>query len=209
MIGMDCKNCNSEFLVFPSNLDRQFCSHKCYTDFRKYPKAEKHPNWNGGMTEFICEYCGCKFKAYKTHKRNKKVFCSNRCANTSNKTGFKKGHIVHPKSIEFIKKYHETHKGKDHPRWKGGIRRRKWIYGSEDKSWDTIREEILSLDNHKCVVCGNIEKLNIHHFIPFRYEGKTETDNLVTLCQHCHRSWESFFDYCRKNNILFTFERVN
>ena len=54
--------------------------------------------------------------------------------------------------------------------------------------WLTIREEALIRDNHKCVVCGK-PATQVHH-IHLRSKRKDliyEINNLVSLCDRCHR----------------------
>lgn len=48
-----------------------------------------------------------------------------------------------------------------------------------------IKKEILKRDNHCCQLCGNVEKLSIHHIIP---NGSATSINLVTLCKYCHQA---------------------
>lgn len=57
-----------------------------------------------------------------------------------------------------------------------------------------LRERILERDNYTCQVCGNsiFEEpnllLEVDHIIPISKGGKTEEDNLRTLCWRCNRS---------------------
>ena len=40
-----------------------------------------------------------------------------------------------------------------------------------------------------CKNCGAIKKLNIHHIIPLRMQaGSSDTDNLMVLCEGCHKN---------------------
>jgi len=60
---------------------------------------------------------------------------------------------------------------------------------------DTLRGEVLRRDGSKCVKCGwhpsdwnkaDPRNLELHHKIPHKEGGKTEADNLATLCNVCH-----------------------
>ena len=57
-----------------------------------------------------------------------------------------------------------------------------------------LREHILKRDNYTCCNCGNsISKepnllLEIDHIIPVSKGGRTEEENLQTLCWRCNRS---------------------
>jgi hypothetical protein len=52
-----------------------------------------------------------------------------------------------------------------------------------------VREYVLFRDNHTCQWCGGTSKdpiLNVHH-IESRKTGGDRPDNLITLCERCHR----------------------
>ena len=50
------------------------------------------------------------------------------------------------------------------------------------------RDAVLDRDNHKCVICGSIENLEVHHIKMFSQfpEERLNIDNGVTLCRRCH-----------------------
>lgn len=53
-----------------------------------------------------------------------------------------------------------------------------------------LRFDVLKRDNYKCQICGRTQKdgvkLHVDHIIPIAKGGKTELDNLQTLCQDCN-----------------------
>ncbi|TDO06519.1 HNH endonuclease [Mycobacterium sp. BK086] len=57
----------------------------------------------------------------------------------------------------------------------------------------TLRMRVLKRDNYRCVICGrrpgdHIDlELHVHHLIPWRIDGPTAEENLVTLCGTCHK----------------------
>lgn len=60
-----------------------------------------------------------------------------------------------------------------------------------DKMNDQLRYEIMKRDKFRCVLCGRNAiddgvKLHIDHFIPIAFGGKTEYNNLRTLCEECN-----------------------
>lgn len=49
-----------------------------------------------------------------------------------------------------------------------------------------VRLEILERDNYKCVECGSIHMLNVHHIKERCQGGDNSKENLETLCYECH-----------------------
>jgi len=49
-----------------------------------------------------------------------------------------------------------------------------------------LRVEVLERDEYQCVQCGSDGFLQIDHIIPFQDGGKTQKDNLQTLCRGCN-----------------------
>lgn len=80
-------------------------------------------------------------------------------------------------------------RGERNPGWTGG-----WIpyYGP---NWDTRRKKTFQRDGGICVLCGGQTKqMDVHHQIPFSkcadYVEANSFDNLITVCQKCHRILE-------------------
>ena len=62
--------------------------------------------------------------------------------------------------------------------------------GEQMGFWNT-REYVLARDNHRCQCCHGKSKdsvLNVHH-IESRQTGGNSPDNLVTLCETCHKAY--------------------
>ena len=57
-----------------------------------------------------------------------------------------------------------------------------------------LREAIKNRDNYTCCICGNSVLhepnllLEVDHIIPVSRGGKTEANNLQTLCWRCNRA---------------------
>lgn len=53
-----------------------------------------------------------------------------------------------------------------------------------------LRHKVLERDHYRCVHCGasaiDGAKLHVDHIIPIAHGGKTELDNLQTLCEACN-----------------------
>ena len=60
----------------------------------------------------------------------------------------------------------------------------------EQKGFWNVREYVLYRDNHTCQHCGKNKKviLNVHH-IESRKFGGNRPDNLITLCEKCHKDY--------------------
>ena len=71
-----------------------------------------------------------------------------------------------------------------------GIAGTQYQQGPQMNFWNT-REYVLFRDNHKCQCCHGKSKdpvLNVHH-IESRQTGGNSPDNLVTLCETCHKDY--------------------
>jgi len=84
--------------------------------------------------------------------------------------------------------------GENSGTWNGG---KKTYYG---ENWLSQRRKVRKRDNYTCQKCGITEdeygqELSVHHIIPFVYfDNYTEAnkeDNLVSVCEPCHRKIHS------------------
>jgi len=63
-----------------------------------------------------------------------------------------------------------------------------------------LRMKIIKREGYKCAICGRSHRdytdleLHVHHIRPFGEGGLTEDDNLITLCQTCHKGLEPHGD---------------
>lgn len=71
----------------------------------------------------------------------------------------------------------------------------------KDPRWQKKRLKIMERDEFACVSCNSKDNtLNVHHNVPYRKNTKPweyEDDELVTLCEECHREITEIVDYCR------------
>lgn len=72
---------------------------------------------------------------------------------------------------------------KKHERKKSSKSRAK----ANNKTWTKQRDIVLERDGNKCKVCESIDKLHVHHIIPFKESQSHEVENLITLCEDCHK----------------------
>jgi len=93
-------------------------------------------------------------------------------------------------SKETRKKLSESHKGKNHWNWQGGIsRERERVKNtSAYKEW---RLMVFGRDNYTCQKCGDRGVyLHAHHVLPFAQfpESRFDVSNGLTLCINCHKN---------------------
>jgi hypothetical protein len=50
-----------------------------------------------------------------------------------------------------------------------------------------IRKKVLVRYDRRCVKCGQIKNIEIHHIKPVYQGGDESSDNLVPLCKACHK----------------------
>ena len=63
----------------------------------------------------------------------------------------------------------------------------------DQKGFWNVREYVLYRDNHTCQACNGKSKdkvLNVHH-IESRQTGGDRPDNLITLCESCHKAYHA------------------
>ena len=60
--------------------------------------------------------------------------------------------------------------------------------------WETRRKKVYSRDDYTCQNCGveggrrGSAELHAHHIVPVSKGGSHDRDNLVTICDQCHKS---------------------
>ena len=61
--------------------------------------------------------------------------------------------------------------------------------------WRYIRQFRLWLDGYRCRHCGTVHDLHVHHRTPIKDGGHPfAMDNLITLCEPCHRETHTQLD---------------
>jgi hypothetical protein len=59
---------------------------------------------------------------------------------------------------------------------------------------EELRNEIFKRDGYQCVECNSNKNLQLDHIKPFSHGGKTEKENLKTLCKKCNLSKGNRFE---------------
>ena len=79
----------------------------------------------------------------------------------------------------------------------------------KSKEWKEKRKKVLQRDNYRCKKCGSKTNLHIHH-ISYKNIGKEPLDDLVTLCDNCHKKLhdsigypKSYDDYMNKDYYIW------
>lgn len=156
-----CLLCDKIFTIKKYRLKHKrgvFCSIKCKKQYTKpYGKNKK--------IKFRCPTCGVDFFRYKNKKIIKTKYCSMSCRNK---------HM----------------RGKNHPLYINGESSYK-----RGTNWQAQKRKAKFRDQNTCQKCGingsKEKSLHVHHIIPYRlfknYKKANVLDNLITLCERCHR----------------------
>ena len=62
-----CKNCGKKFTIYKSMSNQQYCSRKCYIEYKNNHSLKKIK---------ICKYCGKEFETYHSNQ----IYCSYNCS---------------------------------------------------------------------------------------------------------------------------------
>lgn len=166
-----CAFCNKEYYVINSRKNSKFCSQSCREKFNLATQ-----NKAGDM--IFCDNCGEAHYRYNYDIQDniqQHYFCSRKCMS------------------EFYSN-NNIFSGENSPTWNGGKK------GYKGKNWSKQRQLARKRDNYICQECGISEKeygqeLSVHHIIPFvifdDYKKANKLNNLICLCEPCHRKIHS------------------
>jgi len=57
----------------------------------------------------------------------------------------------------------------------------------DSASYDKLRQQVLRRDAWRCQACGAMSNLEVHHQEFRSRSGNDSEENLITLCDDCHR----------------------
>lgn len=57
---------------------------------------------------------------------------------------------------------------------------------TERRVWKVVRLLALDRDNWRCTKCGKAGQLEVHHILALKDGGKSELENVKSLCRTCH-----------------------
>lgn len=174
----------------------------------------KRGNLKGRLVQKTCVICNIDYEV-SYYQREKYVTCSSYCSSLRSilikNNGIyiqcdycSKALYVSKGSIN-KKKYHFCNSDCDRNYRKyvtniGNIKLRKTGKKYYGENWRKIAREVRHRDGNKCCDCGVDEftygkKMSVHHKIPFvyfdTYQSANKKDNLVSLCESCHRKRHS------------------
>jgi len=181
IVETECGYCGEDLEVEAWRYERtnnNFCDDECWGRWVSNNRSgEDSPTWEGGLVEIECEVCGDTRRVKPSHEEGAR-FCSRECK---------------------WEKAATEMSSENNPRWKGGYEP---YYGP---NWRRQRHRARERDDHACQACGATkeelgQEPDVHHINPFRefvdedgdvdYEAANDLDNLVSLCQSCHRQYE-------------------
>jgi hypothetical protein len=191
---MKCDYCNKEYLQDISHLKYKthYCSRKCKGLWMSKNKLGKNAiNYKHGESEgskFNCINCNKK----GIRKAHKQKYCSTQCQlNYEYKTGIRDKYKTTMKAHEALKK---------------------------GNTYQNFRKRVFNFYPNQCAMCGSKEKLEAHHIIPQKYEGRKakgigdqRVRNGIILCHKCHMYKfsdeyikKAFELYSKNNNLRLT-----
>lgn len=224
----NCTECGEKVIRTKENIKHNvFCNDRCKGAF--IGKRTSATGTVKDKVEIICEYCGKKDKVPQSKKGKK--FCNQNCrAKYNAKIITKKQENKILKNCDYCDKeikrrassfhtftfctkkclrnfYSESNmfSGKNSGTWNGGMKK---YYG---ENWLSQRRLARGRDEHTCQKCGISEEeygqeLSVHHKKPFvlfdDYKEANELDNLISVCEPCHRKIHSGDNHPSKFKII-------
>lgn len=219
-----CLVCDNFFETSKKYPQKIVCSSSCAAKYGYLQKSEKR----------TCKYCSEIFRISKSSKREtcekhrKSVikrceycgeqklmkkdasFCSLKCSGQHNAISFKKENCSEcKKEFDILKISSAKNKNKfcsdkckNEYYKKHSPKRLPSRYGD---SWWEKRQEIISRDGYKCLMCNSSDNLQVHHFIKMKMFKNVEDshydDNLGTFCRTCHYKVEKI-NYTSYTNFM-------
>ena len=53
-----------------------------------------------------------------------------------------------------------------------------------------VKDIVWERDNHQCIICGSYQAMPNSHYIRRSQGGLGIEENIVTMCQRCHREYD-------------------
>ena len=82
------------------------------------------------------------------------------------------------------------YRGEKHSQWKGGVSEA-YLLNFTSREWSEKRKQCYKRDSYTCQICGKTKiVVHAHHIVPWRISKDDSLENLITLCNSCHRKEE-------------------
>jgi len=139
-----------------------------------------------------CKDCG-RVRKVKDIKSQKSVYCR--------LCGLKRSMVKRSENDEWKENLSKASKGKPKsekhklalriPKKKRNKEKIKLDYSNDNiNSWSINKKLALERDGNRCRHCGLVDNLEVHHMDPFKKSKNNNIDNLITLCNQCHKRAE-------------------
>lgn len=186
-ITLNCNQCGAPITrklsdFYGKGQTAHYCSLRCYGDWQKEHTPEHITARRDCREMRTCKECGKEFERVPSAMRRKGEgwFCGRVCA-----ARWQGKHTPHLGIVP-------AKTGRQNVNWKGGYKK---YYGP---SWREQRRQARKRDGYTCCRCGITEidlgiELDVHHIRPFRefglshHEEANHLDNLISLCNLCHK----------------------
>lgn len=190
-----CQSCQQKFMARAADVRRGFglyCSKHCMAS-RSGRRWKKKPGRDSQCLECGTPFYVAPHKIRSGEGRYCSLRCSGRASRRPTTTACEVcGTMFHRppakrKPHTFCSKtcYHQwqskTLRGEHHHSWRGGTT----VYACTP-DWFEIRDRVIVRDGRRCVMCGSVAHLHVHHVVPYRIAKMHEMANLMTLCRVCH-----------------------
>ncbi len=175
---VQCLKCGNGFHVVPARAETaKYCSKECkYADRKAETKLTK-----------TCKRCA---KVFQTWRAQDNDFCSYNCAWKAKEKKIRKNCAYCHKPFWIKRTEVETLCCS----WECRINRLHSRMGprSNPRFWKIVRTTVLERDGWTCQGCRlvsfNGKSLHVHHRIHRKNGGTEELENLITLCDSCHKA---------------------
>lgn len=196
-----CRYCGQEFVPkkrSPAHLERNppaYCSWACLgADRRQLAAQHPHP-----FPVRVCQQCGREFRQTDHPDRQVQKYCSRECRAASQQRRVtlvcrQCGRVFQRKRYQ---RDYSTQQGPfcrmacygrwQHENLRGQRPANRDRPSRSGAAWQEIRPLVLERDGHRCRECGATEQLHVHHVRKWQPGDLHEQDNLVTVCEPCHR----------------------
>lgn len=181
-----------------------------------YNKRKNGPNITNWMKKLgvpIRDRSSAIALQWKGNTARKKQAAKDAVKNMGADTPSRKRLLRTMQTEEYRRKQSESKTGERNGMWNPNLtseeREKQREHSRRYPLYDFFRQQVYERDDYTCKTCNDDTggNLVVHHLNGFHWdkENRTNVDNAVTLCEHCHREFHSI--YGNKHNDLFQFSQ--